>query len=178
MPYFQWNPQAFAATYLVEIYRNGDTNFSPANKVLSQTTKFSAWAPTQSLASGDYAWRVRRNDADNRARAVVGRPDIHAPAARLRRSRLRPTASGYGSNNLLLTWSGRRWSRPVQVRSQHEQRLHGDRANPMTVMSAWAPTAAIADGTYCWRVKVLDAAGNSIATSAPGRSARTRPSRP
>ena len=67
MPFFQWTPQAYAATYLVEIYKNGDTNFSPANKVLSAITKFSAWAPTTSLATGDYAWRVRRNDADNRA---------------------------------------------------------------------------------------------------------------
>ncbi len=67
MPFFQWTPQAYAATYLIEIYKNGDALFSPANKVLNATTKFSAWAPTTSLPSGDYAWRVRRNDADNRA---------------------------------------------------------------------------------------------------------------
>jgi hypothetical protein len=70
VPFFQWTPQAYAATYLVEIYKNGDTLFSPANKVLSATAKFSAWAPTTSLPSGVYAWRVRRNDADN-LRAVV-----------------------------------------------------------------------------------------------------------
>ncbi len=50
VPYFQWTPQAFAATYLIEVYKNGDLLFSPANKVLSTTTKFSAWAPTTSLA--------------------------------------------------------------------------------------------------------------------------------
>jgi hypothetical protein len=32
-------------------------------------------------------------------------------------------------------------------------------------MTAWAPTANLADGSYCWRVQVLDAAGNTIATS-------------
>ena len=51
VPFFQWTPQAFAATYVVEVYKNGDTLFSPANRVLNATTKFSAWAPTTSLPS-------------------------------------------------------------------------------------------------------------------------------
>ena len=32
VPFFQWTPQAYAATYLVEIYKNGDTNFSPGEQ--------------------------------------------------------------------------------------------------------------------------------------------------
>jgi hypothetical protein len=35
--------------------------------VISQQTKMSAWAPTKALASGTYAWRIRRLDADNKA---------------------------------------------------------------------------------------------------------------
>jgi hypothetical protein len=32
-------------------------------------------------------------------------------------------------------------------------------------MTAWAPITAYANGSYCWRVKALDAAGNTISTS-------------
>jgi hypothetical protein len=66
IPYFQWTPQDFAASYQIEVYENGDLNFSPTNRVLSQTTKMSAWAPTTTLAEGIYAWRVRRLDADGK----------------------------------------------------------------------------------------------------------------
>jgi hypothetical protein len=66
VPYFQWTPQDYAAKYTIEVYKNGDLNFSPTNKVLSQTTKMSAWSPTTALAEGIYAWRVRRLDADGK----------------------------------------------------------------------------------------------------------------
>jgi hypothetical protein len=41
-------------------------------RVLTQITKFAAWAPTSSLATGTYTWRVRRLDADGRAGRSTG----------------------------------------------------------------------------------------------------------
>ena len=66
LPYFSWTPQDYAARYALEIYENGDLAFSPANRVITQATKMSAWAPTQSLDAGVYAWRIRRLDADDK----------------------------------------------------------------------------------------------------------------
>ena len=66
VPFFQWTPQDYAAKYTIEVFKNGDLNFSPTNKILSQTTKMSAWSPTTTLAEGVYAWRVRRLDADGK----------------------------------------------------------------------------------------------------------------
>jgi hypothetical protein len=66
LPYFTWTPQDYAAKYDLEVYENGDLSFTPSNKLLSQQTKMSAWAPTHSLDAGTYAWRIRRLDADNR----------------------------------------------------------------------------------------------------------------
>ena len=66
LPYFTWTPQDYAAKYELEVYENGDLAFSPANKVLSQTTKMSAWAPTKALEPGVFAWRIRRLDADGK----------------------------------------------------------------------------------------------------------------
>ena len=164
VPYFQWNPQAFAATYLIEVYKNGDTLFSPANKVLNVTTKFSAWAPTTSLASGDYAWRVRRNDADNRAgpwsaartfTLQAAKPGLTAPA----------NGATVAANTLLFTWSGVAGGVQYKIEAAATCAFSSLVVNQTTVMTSWAPITALADGTYCWRVKALDAAGNTISTS-------------
>jgi hypothetical protein len=66
LPYFSWDPQDYAARYELEVYQKGDTNFSPSNRVLDQLTKMAAWAPTQVLETGSYAWRIRRLDADGK----------------------------------------------------------------------------------------------------------------
>ena len=164
VPFFQWNPQAYAATYLIEIYKNGDTLFSPANKVLSATTKFSAWAPLTSLPSGDYAWRVRRNDADNRAgpwsnartfTLQAAAPSLTAPA----------NAATVSPSNLVFTWTA--VAGAVQYRFEVGATCAFSPVlfNQITVMTAWAPITAYPNGSYCWRVKALDAANNTISTS-------------
>jgi hypothetical protein len=164
VPFFAWNPQDFAASYTVEVYKNGDTLFAPANKVLTGSTKFSAWAPTTSLPAGVYAWRVRRLDADNRtgpwsaARTFTLQPA--APA-------LTSPANGavFRSNNLLFTWT----AVPGAVQYRFEASTVADfatlYASQNTVMRAWAPTTKFGDGTFYWRVKTLDASGNVLATS-------------
>ena len=164
VPYFQWNPQAFAATYLIEVYKNGDLLFSPANKVLSTTTKFSAWAPTTSLASGDYAWRVRRNDADNRpgpwsaGRTFTlqsAKPTLTAPA----------NGATVAANTLLFTWGGVAGAVQYKIEVAATCAFSAILFNQTTVMTSWAPITAYADGSYCWRIKALDAAGNVLNTS-------------
>jgi hypothetical protein len=164
VPYFQWNAQAFAATYLIEVYKNGDLLFSPANKVLSTTTKFSAWAPTTSLASGDYAWRVRRNDADNRpgpwsaGRTFTlqsAKPTLTAPA----------NGATVAAKTLLFTWGGVAGAVQYRIEVASSCTFATILYNQTTVMTSWAPITAYADGTYCWRVKALDAAGNVLNTS-------------
>jgi hypothetical protein len=164
VPYFQWNPQAYAATYLIEVYKNGDTLFSPANKVLSTTTKFSAWAPTTSLASGVYAWRVRRNDADNRpgpwsaGRTFTlqsAKPTLTAPA----------NGATVAANTLLFTWGGVAGAVQYKIEVASSCTFATILYNQTTVMTSWAPITAYANGSYCWRIKALDAAGNVLNTS-------------
>ena len=85
VPYFQWTPQAYAATYLVEVYKNGDTLFSPANRVLNADDE------VLGLGADDVAARRRlrvarpRNDADNRPGPWSDGPDVHAPGRARRR---------------------------------------------------------------------------------------------
>jgi hypothetical protein len=164
VPFFQWTPQAYAATYLVEVYKNGDTLFSPANKVLSATTKFSAWAPTTSLPTGDYAWRVRRNDADNRAgpwsnartfTLLAAAPSLVTPS----------NAAVVAGNTLLFTWTGVPGAVQYRFEVAATCAFSPVTSSQVTVMTAWAPITTYADGSYCWHVKALDAAGNTISTS-------------
>ncbi len=165
VPAMKWDARHYAATYTVEVYKNGDTNFSPANKVLTQITKFTAWTPKTALASGEYAWRVRGNDADNRARPwASGRtftlsalaPALTNPA----------NAFGYKTNNLYFTWTAVPRAVQYKFEASTSSTFTTIYASQITVMTAWAPSAAFADGTYAWRVKVLDASGNTISTSA------------
>jgi hypothetical protein len=165
VPTMKWNARPYAGTYTVEVYKNGDTNFSPVNKVLTQITKFTAWTPTTALASGDYAWRVRGNDADNRARPwSAGRTftlNATAPA-------LTGPANGhtYLSNSLFFNWTAVPRAVQYKFEASTTSSFTTIYSTVTTVMNAWAPTAAFADGSYHWRVKVLDASGNTIATSA------------
>ncbi len=165
VPYFQWIPQSFAATYTLELYKNGDTNFSAANKILTQSTKFSAWAPTTSLPSGEYAWRVRRVDADNRDGAwsqartftlAAAAPTLIAPN----------NGATVAAKTLLFTWSGVAGAVEYRIDASLTCAFTTTILNQVTVMTSWAATTAYPDATYCWRVRALDAGGNTISTSA------------
>lgn len=153
VPTFEWSPQNFAASYAIEVYKNGDLNFSSANKVFSATTEYAAWAPTDGLAAGQYAWRVRRTDAGGKPGPWSdGRTFTLAPAA----PQLTAPVDGYSatSDSLLFTWSS--VPRGVQYRWQlSKSAAFGtlEASSPATVMPAWSPTSALADGTHYWRVQ-------------------------
>ncbi len=164
VPYFQWAVQLFAAQYNVEVYKNGDLLFSPANRVLTQTTKMAAWSPTTALAAGDYAWRVRRLDADGRVGPwSAGRTFHLQPAA--------PTllwpANGttFRDDNLIFQWSSVARAVKYRFEASTSPTFSSTYESQDTVMTSWAPTKRYADGAYNWRVKVLDAANNVVATS-------------
>ena len=153
VPYFQWNPQAFAATYLVEIYKNGDTNFSPANLVLNQTDK------VLGLVSDPVTWRPATTPG---ASAATTQTTGQAPGRPPGRSRSRPqrptlTAPANGAavsaSTLLMTWSGVAGAVQYRVEVAATCAFSPIITNQLTVMAAFAPITAYANGTYCWRVR-------------------------
>ncbi len=74
-------------------------------------------------------------------------------------------AYGYKSNNLYFTWTAIAGAVQYKFEASTTSGFAAIYASQTTVMNAWAPTAAFADGRYYWRVKVLDASGNTLATS-------------
>ena len=164
VPYFTWAPQNWAARYTVEVYRNGDLLFSPANLVLSQTTPIAAWSPTSTLASGDYAWRVRRLDQSSRPGPwSVGRAFTLRPAAPTLITP--PDLAVVDRGNILFTWSGVQNGVSYRFQSSPTTDFSSMVENQTTVMTAWSPTFRYTVGNYYWRVAVLDASGNILNTS-------------
>lgn len=165
-PYFQWTAQPGTSRYEIEVYRNGDTLFSSVNKEqLSGTqTKLTAYTPTTSLKQGVYAWRVRRVDNGNR-------PGPWTSGGTFTLSQSTPTLVSPAdetvitSMDVVFTWTGvpKAAQYRYEVSTTSSFTTLTESAN--TVMTSWAPVAKYNDGVYYWRVKVLDAAGNALATS-------------
>ncbi len=168
VPYLQWTTQSFAATYDVQIAKNGDVNFSSSNQVTLTNTKMSAYAYTEALAAGDYAWRVRREDADGRAgpwsaarvfHLVPTAPSLVGPAnGALVGAAAQPT--------FLFQWSSAQPYPKYIVETSTASSFASLTETRSTIMTSWAPVAFYGAGTYYWRVKSLNAAGTVVATSA------------
>ncbi len=165
-PALRWSAQAYASRYEVEIYRNNDTNFSEANRVLEDDTELNAYSLTTPLPASPlpYVWRVRRLDVAGdpgswstaRKFIVRGAPTVlTSPAAGINVSATRG----------LFTWQ------TVQGAAGYlfERRAVGAASVTETVSTvalAHAPRSRISDGTWEWRVTTLDAAGKPVASSA------------
>ena len=164
LPYLAWDPQDYAARYTVEVYTGNDGLWSPGNRVLNQTTKFAAWAPTTSLAGGTYSWRVRRLDADGLVGPwSAGRSfELQAAAPTL----ISPLdGAGFQSKALFFNWAPVTGAVQYKFEASTSPTFASIYSSQTTVMVSWAPTTAFGDGSYFWRIKAIDAGANTISTS-------------
>ncbi|MEZ5142956.1 MAG: hypothetical protein R2726_10620 [Acidimicrobiales bacterium] len=179
LPLFEWDPQSFAARYEIEVYKNPDQPLSPTNRVFTVQTGEAAAAPTGNLPPGDYGWRLRRLDADNRAgqwypdddpnkaeelikfSIVAGKAQLVSPT-----DGAQVPLGADSANTLLLDWN------PVLGASQYRVEISTTAgcASPFketktTVMTAFAPEQTYPNTTYYWHVVSLDGANNTLSTS-------------
>lgn len=162
VPTLQWDPQDHAASYDVQV--DNDANFS--SPITTVTTKMCAWTYAEALAAGSYYWRVRRNDADNRdgpwsdVWSFVLQPD--APTL------LSPTeGANPNPSTLVLQWTAAQPTPKytVEVSTSLAFSSFAGNSPKTTVMSQWAPTKLLTNGTYYWRVKALNFSGGVLAIS-------------
>jgi hypothetical protein len=174
-PTFSWASQHFASWYTIEVYRNGDLSFSTPNRVLVQGTDYSRWTAADLFAPGVYAWRIRRDDSigrdgpwtsggtftvGNRVVTLIGLPD----------------GAIVPDNNMLFSWQAVSGAASYRFQLSTKSSFQNP-SNTETVMTSWAPTARLNDGTYYWRIQALDGSGNVIGLSEVRSFARdgTRP---
>ncbi|MFC7491408.1 MULTISPECIES: hypothetical protein [unclassified Knoellia] len=162
---FKWLPTNFAGSYMLEVYKNNDTNWSPTNRVVSFTGKQVAYANSTPLPANalPYVWRVARLDADNRPGqwSTTGRfystgaaPGLTTPSAGALMSGQSP----------FFAWS------PVvgAVTYRFERRAKGSSTlaeNITTSATSWASLQTIASGVSEWRVIALDVTGAPLGES-------------
>lgn len=160
----RWAPQAFAASYTVEVYKNNDRSFSAVNRLFSATVKTPAYAWNQPIPADptSYVWRVRRTDADGNPGPwstpfeFVSRgaaPVLTSPA----------NGSWQPGVGTLFTWTDvpGAASYNISATSGSGSRL----VSASTPGNAYATTKAIATGSYTWNVTAIDAAGKVLGTS-------------
>ncbi len=162
----EWTPEAFARAYDVEIYKNNDLGFSPANRMVSTRVANPAYTPTEPLPASPvpYVWRVRRNDSKGNVGpwssgsfvSLGNAPEILAPA----------NGMWVRSSGSYLEWSD------VPGATSYDLSLRNGTINSTTntVATAHAPSE-LQSGDYTWSVTAFDAGGKALGTS-PVRSFR------
>jgi hypothetical protein len=163
-PTFSWDPQAFAESYRLEVAKNGDLNFSPANEVLDEATAHAAFTAEDPLAPGTYAWRIRRDDGQGKDGPwSAGRLFTVTQAAP---TLLTPVNGALVPNDqFVFTWTP--LPRAVSYRFERSvnDQFSAIAETRNTVMTSWAPIVSYPQQKWYWRVKALDAKGNIIGTS-------------
>jgi len=163
-PIFRWLPQAGAAEYELEVYNDRTLLFSNANRVFVTTTPQVEHTPLDSLAAGDYSWRIRPIDGGGRdGRWTTGSIFV---IDEIGPTLLSPDDGALVLDDQLVFT----WSRDVDAASYRFQRstapeFLGITESVTTVARAWAPTVKYPDGTWYWRVLALNANDEIIGTS-------------
>ncbi len=166
-----WEAAPYAASYEVEIYKNGDQNLSLSNRVLLGSSNVASFSPGTPLPPGGspYVWRVRRFDADNRpgdwsstrSFTISGTGPVQVSPA---------SGSYVSGRDALFSWQ------PVAGAASY--RFDRRPANETLLLEAvqtvgldWATPFTIIDGAYEWRVVAFDRAGGTLGSS-PWRTIR------
>ncbi|WP_028650562.1 Ig-like domain repeat protein [Nocardioides halotolerans] len=159
-----WTAQPYAASYDIEVYKNGDTGANTVNRVVNANTVQIKYVldnldPTQ----GPYAWRVRRRDGKDRPGdwSPFRLFSVTSPGVSL-------TAPLDGAavepSDQLFQWEA------VQGATTYKfERRPGTTGNATetvnTPTTKWAPIQSIAGGSWQWRVTAYDTAGHLLADS-------------
>ncbi|HEU5151843.1 MAG TPA: DUF4214 domain-containing protein [Iamia sp.] len=184
VPVIRWEPQPFAAKYEIEYYKNGDTSWTPSNRVgVALQTNVAAHTVLKTFAPGTYAYRVRRIDVDARGRygpwssdpptpdgspstgdrrtfVVAGRaPSLVAPA----------DGATFSRPRIALEWAVVPGAAAYRVETSSTAGFGSVVESQVTVMTSWSLLKPYQNGTFHWRVSALDAQGAVLGTS----SART-----
>ena len=166
---FTWEPTTYAGSYQLEVYKNDDTAWSPANRIVNFTSKQAAYAHSIPIPASaiPYVWRVARLDADGRPGQWSETGRFYSAGAAV------PLTSPAVGANLSATLPYFSWGAVTGAATyRFERRAQGSASvteSVTTSAQAWAPVGAIAPGNWEWRVVALDA-NRALLGESPWRS--------
>ena len=160
-----WAAQPYAASYDIEVYKGGDTSGNTVNRVINGSTDRVQYVLTNlDPSSGPYAWRVRRHDGKNRLGALE-----RVPALQRHQARRHADLPGRQRHHGAAVRPAVHVAAGPGAKSYRFERRPGTSGSATetvdTPSTKWAPTSAIAGGSWQWRVTAYDAANNLIADS-------------
>ena len=173
-PVLSWQPQSFAASYQVEIYKNGDLALSSGNRVTPSglSVKQASYVFDKPLppAGSPYLWRVRAVDQSGNPGpwTTVSKPGTSFTVAGTTPDLISPDAGAtVPANQLVVRWSPVAGAVTYQVELQ---KAAGSTAieTATTRSTAYAPSPGqlLAAGGVNWRVIAKDSNNNELGHSA------------
>lgn len=160
---FRWEPQAFSASYDVEINRNEDTTFAAGTRVsASYGVRTAAYTPSAPLPASTtpYVWRVRRIDAYGNPGpwSQPGRFTVTADSVTLLSPSLNASVA---PNGPVLQWQ------PVVGATTYDVAVtplsgQSTSVSATTVATAHAPQGYLQTGSYRWTITARDALNAQI----------------
>jgi len=188
---FRWQAAPGAASYTLEVYKNNDTLYQTANRVLSVTgIKQTAyqWSKYLPSSAANYVWRVRYVDAGGKSgpwtdppRDASEAPISPAGAFSVHTAALSLTAPASGAYQPAaapyFSWL------PVANAATYylEVRPSGSTSptiKQVTAAQAFAVTGTMKDGSYEWRVTARDPNAGTLAQSTGWRGFKIDTTRP
>lgn len=158
-PTLSWKPLNFASAYQLEMYAKSAS--VAKYTVTSNQVQWSPSTASQSLAPGEYEWRVRRLDAQNKLGGWSAKQafTVSSSAPTL----VSPASGGaVAPRDSVFTWSEMPGATDYRVTLVPPT---GSPITQTTKATAWAPVGKLATGTWTWRVETRDASGTVSAQS-------------
>ena len=163
-PTFAWDPQVGAVRYVLEVYRNGDTLYSPANREVRITTYQAGHTLTDVLPAGDYAWRVQRLDVDGNAGPWTdgGTFTVAADEVMLLAP---PDGALLLDDGVEFSWTPVAGATSYRFQRSTTPAFTSVPESADTFLTVHTPTSAYPEGRWYWRVQARDADNTVISTS-------------
>lgn len=176
-PVLSWTPVAGAEVYRIDIATDDQFN----NVVFSDFTTDTAWAmrsPLPDNAVSGYYWRVVWGNTASADAPGFMVDETSVPVASFTKQ-TQPTvgtaASGVVSASPLFTWSDVPGAGEYQLQVSRDQQFGDSSTETMTAfgLGTWwngTQNTPLTSGTWYWRVRPMDAAGNSLTYNSPPQS--------
>ncbi len=185
-PILSWTPVTGAEVYRVDIATDSQFN----NIVFSDLTTNTAWAMRSPLpdneVNGGYYWRVVWGSNANSDDPNYMVDETLVPTATFTKQ-TQPTvgtaASGVVTASPLFTWSDIPGAGEYQLQVSRDEQFADSSTESMTAfgLGTWwndAQGSPLTSGTWYWRVRPMDEAGNSLTYNSPPQSFVINPPAP